>query len=370
MEEIFHLRGMSSDGLVGMSTIAEQREVVGKGLAQQEYAARFFANDSQPRGILEHPGSMSDAAYKRLKDSFAQAQSGANRHKAAILEEGMKYAAIGLNNKDSQFIEAMQYSRSEIAGFFRVPLHKIGDLSKSAFSNIEQQSIEFVTDNQRPRAVRWEKRIQIDLIDPLQLGDGNKYFAEFDLNTLLRGDIASRYGAYNIGRNGGWLSRNDIRRIENMNPIDGGDDYLTPTNMTTSPATPGPDPADTALEKDASSTEASTRRFAIRAADRLVRKETTALRKIWNRTKASAAQFEREAFEFYTTQCPLIADELELPEKSALNYCRSNLARLTGAGAVVEDVLEEISERSPSELANLSLAIAERAKLLFGGKRK
>jgi HK97 family phage portal protein len=230
-DEIFHIRGWSSDGMVGMSTIALARETIGVGLGQQEYAARFLENDAQPRGVLEHPQTMSEESYKRAKTSFQEAQTGANRHKVAILEEGMKYNALSLNNKDSQFLEAREFTRSEIAGMFRVPPHKIGDLTKATFSNIEQQNIEFVVDCVRPRVVRWEQRINTDLINPLQI-DNEEYFCEFLLDGLLRGDQKSRYAAYTQGRGTGFLSVNDIRRMENLNPIGpAGDEYLRPLNM-------------------------------------------------------------------------------------------------------------------------------------------
>jgi HK97 family phage portal protein len=234
-EEILHNRGLSSDGMTGLSTIALASEAVGLGLAQQDYAARFLENDSQPRGILEHPQSMSEEAYKRVKESWQEAHTGHNRHKAAILEEGMTYKAISLNNKDSQFLEARVFTTAEIARFFRMQAHKIGDLTKATFSNIEQQNIEFATDCIRPRVVRWERRIKVDLIDPLGL-NGDEYFCEFLMDALLRGDLKSRYEAYGVGIQNGFMSPNDARRSENMNPIskeNGGDTYMRPTNMST-----------------------------------------------------------------------------------------------------------------------------------------
>lgn len=233
-EEMFHMRGWSDDGMTGMGTISLAREAIGVGLGQQEYAARFLENDAQPRGVLEHPQTLGSEAAKLVRDSFHQAQSGVNRHKVAVLEEGMTYKGISLNNKDSQFLEARVFTTAEIARFFRMQAHKIGDLSKATFSNIEQQNIEFATDCIRPRIVRWERRIKIDLIDPLELGD--EYFCEFLMDALLRGDQKTRYEAYVAGIQNGFLSPNDARRNENMNPIskeDGGDTYLRPTNMST-----------------------------------------------------------------------------------------------------------------------------------------
>jgi HK97 family phage portal protein len=364
MEEIFHVRGLSSNGMVGMSPIAVQREVIGTALAQQEYAARFFANDSQPRGILQHPAKLSQEAYDRIKKSWQEAQTGGNRHKAALLEEGMEYKALSLNNVESQFMQARQYSRSDIAGFFRVPLHKIGDLSKSAFSNIEQQAIEFVTDCIRPRAVRWERRIACDLIEPLDLADGEEYFCEFLLDGLLRGDIKSRYAAYGIARLNGWFSVNDIRRKENENPIENGDEYLRPLNMVPV-GTPGPDPVDEAsIVTDDSPAEsqlvqrrlvkAQLRAFAISAGERVVRKEVTALRKMLNRTNGDREKFDREALEFYSTHGSLISETMQLPVSEAEKYVSTNVETLKQS-ADRESTLALFEALCPEQLADLAI---------------
>jgi HK97 family phage portal protein len=252
-EEIFHLRGLSSNGMTGMSTIALASEVVGAGLAQQEYAARFFENESRPSGVLTTPQTLSTEAAKRIKDTWQESQSGRNRHKIAVLEEDLKYSAISVTNKDSQFLEAREFSRAEIASLFRVPPHKIGDLTKATFSNIEQQSIEFSTDCIRPRVVRWERRIKIDMIDPLDL-DSDEYFCEFLMDALLRGDMKSRYESYSVAIQNGFMSPNDVRRSENLNPIskeDGGDTYLRPTNMSNPVGgAPPADPIDTVASQE------------------------------------------------------------------------------------------------------------------------
>jgi HK97 family phage portal protein len=242
-EEVYHERGLSADGLTGVSPITLAMDTIGTELAQQDYVARFFANDSKPPGVLESPKPLNEAGYERVRKGWQQAQTQENRHKIAILEDGMKYTPIQISPKDTMIIESRQFSRSQIASVFRVPLHKIGDLTRATFSNIEQQSIEFLTDSIRPRLVRIERRIQQDLLDPLDLGDGNEYFCEFLIDALLRGDQKSRYESYSVGRNWGWLSVNDIRKMENMNPIDNGDEYLRPLNMVPA-GTPGPDQND------------------------------------------------------------------------------------------------------------------------------
>lgn len=229
--EIFHLRGISSDGIQGLSPIDLMRNSIGLGLAAEEYGSTFFSNNAQPGGILKHPGKIDDIAAKRLKADWQKAHSGTgNAHKTAILEEGMTWEQLGLKNSDAQFLESRKFQVSDIARIFRVPPHMIGDLDKATFSNIEQQSLEFVMHTLRPWLIRWERAIKRLL---LTTEEKKTYFPEFLVDGLLRGDIKSRYDAYSVARNGGWLSVDEIREFENLNPLpDGaGAVYLEPLNM-------------------------------------------------------------------------------------------------------------------------------------------
>ena len=234
-EEIFHLRGLSSDGLVGLSPIAVQRETIGNGLGMQDYAGRFFANDSKPPYVVEYPGKFKDdAARDKFRESIQKSQSQANRHKVMLLEQGMTAKALGLTNKDSQFLEATNATDVGIAGIYRIPPHKIGILDRATHSNIEHQNIEFVIDSMRPRAVRWERRVNVDLVDPLNEVLGGDYFGEFLLDGLLRGDLKSRMDAYAVARQWGLINPNFVAQIENWEPIPaeyGGNDYWRPVNM-------------------------------------------------------------------------------------------------------------------------------------------
>jgi HK97 family phage portal protein len=228
--EMFHLAGLSDDGLSGLSPVRLHRESIGLAMATEEHGARLFSNGANPGGVLEHPGILTDEAYKRLKESWSERHAGlSNAHKPAILEEGLKWTALGMSNEDAQFLETRKYQVTDIARIFRVPPHMVNDLDRATFSNIEQQSIDFVVNTLRPWLVRIEQAISRDLILPSQQAD---YFAEFLIDGLMRGDIQSRYRAYATGRQWGWLSANDIRRLENQNPIENGDVYLSPTNMT------------------------------------------------------------------------------------------------------------------------------------------
>jgi HK97 family phage portal protein len=224
-DKMWHIRGLSGDGIIGINPIEAQRETIGAGLAAQDYANRFFANDAKPSGgWIEYPGAITDRATRdTLSETIKAAISGQNRHKILTLDRGMKYHEVGMTNKDSQFIEARAMSRSEIAGMFRVPPHMIGDLSRATFSNIEQQSIDFWNNCMLPWCERWEAAVEA-LIDDETLD------VEFDFRNLLRGDAASR-GTYihNMVLDG-VLTRNEGREMEGYDPIEGLDEPLVPVN--------------------------------------------------------------------------------------------------------------------------------------------
>lgn len=227
--EVWHLRGLSSDGVMGLSPVALARESAALGLAAQEYGARFFQNDAKPGGgWIEYPGKFRDKeARDSFRESWQEAQTGLNRGKMAVLEFGMKFHELGLTNKDSQFLEARQFQVSDIARIFRVPPHLVGDLSKATFSNIEQQSLDFVIHTMTPWAERWESSVETSLLTE----DEADIEVEFDFTALLRGDQSARSTYYHNGVLDGWMTRNEARQREGMEPIDGLDEPLRPLNM-------------------------------------------------------------------------------------------------------------------------------------------
>nr|WP_292281881.1 phage portal protein [Megasphaera sp.] len=230
-EEVLHIPGLGFDGLVGYSPIAMARNAVGMTMACEEYGASFFANGASPSGVLEHPGVLKDPA--KVRDSWNAVYRGsANAHKVAVLEEGMKYQQIGIPPEEAQFLETRKFQLDEIARLYRIPPHMIGDLEKSSFNNIEQQSMEFVKYTLDPWVIRWEQAMQKALFLP---EEKKQYFLKFNVNGLMRGDYESRMTGYSIGRQNGWLSANDIRELEDMNPVpdeEGGNLYLVNGSMT------------------------------------------------------------------------------------------------------------------------------------------
>ena len=227
--QVMHLRGLSPNGYVGYSPIRLFRESIGLGLSAEQYGASFFGNGAWPGGVLEHPNLLDDEAEKRLRKSWESMHRGLdNAHRVAILEEGMAYKQIGLPPEDAQFLQTRKFQVGEIARIYRVPPHMLADLENATFSNIEHQAIQFVMHTLRPWLVRIEMGIGRDLMLP---ADRARYEAEFLVDSLLRGDTESRYRAYNMGRQGGWLSANDIRVKENMDRVENGDVLLVPLNM-------------------------------------------------------------------------------------------------------------------------------------------
>jgi len=229
--DILHIPGLGFDGLVGYSPIAMAKNAVGLAIATEEYGAKFFANGAAPGGVLEHPGTIKDP--QKVKESWNAAYQGsANSHRVAVLEEGMKYQPIGISPEQAQFLETRKFQINEIARIFRVPPHMLADLEKSSFSNIEQQSLEFVKYTLDPWVVRWEQSMCRAL-----LSDSEKptVFIKFNVDGLLRGDYASRMNGYATARQNGWMSANDIRELENLDRIPtelGGDLYLINGAMT------------------------------------------------------------------------------------------------------------------------------------------
>ena len=229
--DVLHIPGLGFDGLVGYSPIAMAKNAIGLAIATEEYGSKFFANGAQPSGVLEHPGTIKDP--QRVRDSWmSQFGGSANSNKIAVLEEGLKYTPISISPEQAQFLETRKFQINEIARIFRVPPHMVGDLEKSSFSNIEQQSLEFVKYTLEPWLVRWEQSIQRILFSA---DEKKRYFVRFNVEGLLRGDYASRMNGYAVGRQNGWMSANDIRELENLDRIpaeEGGDLYLINGNMT------------------------------------------------------------------------------------------------------------------------------------------
>lgn len=228
-EEVLHLRNFSLDGIHGLSPLGVAREVIGKGLALQQYSSSFFRNGGRPGGVLEHPGKLGVDAVKRLRSEWREVHAGSeNAGETAILYEGMKYAPIGVPPEDAQFVETAKLNTADIACLYGVPLNKLAQSDKSAtYASAEQFSLDFVKDTVRPLAVRFEQAINKSLVGPR-----SDVFAEFDLEGLLRGDAASRGTYYNFLLQNGVVNRNLVARKENFPELGPeGEIYTVQSNM-------------------------------------------------------------------------------------------------------------------------------------------
>jgi HK97 family phage portal protein len=227
--EVLHVPGLGFDGLVGYSPIAMAKNAIGLSIATEEYGAKFFANGATPGGILEFPGTVKNP--ESIRESWNKGFSGNNAHKVAILEEGMKYTPISISPEQAQFLETRKFQIDEIARIFRVPPHMVGDLEKSSFSNIEQQSLEFVKYTLEPWIIRWEQSLNRALLTEKEKPD---YFVKFNVDGLLRGDYQSRMNGYAIGIQNGFMCPNDVRALECLDLIpddQGGNKYMCNGNM-------------------------------------------------------------------------------------------------------------------------------------------
>jgi HK97 family phage portal protein len=229
-EDVLHVPGLGFDGVMGYSPVALAKNAIGLNIAAEEYGGRFFANNATPSGILSTSGTIKDPS--KVRDAWQAAYGGSgNSNKVAVLEDGLQYQAISMPNSDAQFLETRKFQIEEICRIFQVPPHMVADLSKSSFSNIENQSISFVVHTIRPWLVRIEQAMNKKLFLKKEKG---QCFVSFNASALMRGDYKSRMDGYAIGIQNGFFSVNDVRRMENMDPIseeDGGDLYLVNGNM-------------------------------------------------------------------------------------------------------------------------------------------
>ena len=230
--EVLHFIGMTLDGIIGISPIEYNRNTIGSSIAMEEFGATLFKNGANPSGVVSGSkvGSMSDIAFDRFRKSFKENHQGLmNTGKPLILEDGFTFTPITISNRDGQYLENRKFSKAEEAAMYRIPLHMINELDKASFSNIEHQSMQFVVDAIRPWAVRIEKEIKRKC---LTTKEKITHYIKFNLGALLRGDTKSRYEGYESAiTKGCWMTRNEARELEDLNPIDGLDEMIIPLNF-------------------------------------------------------------------------------------------------------------------------------------------
>lgn len=225
--EVLHIPGLGYDGVAGMSPIRAARQSLGLAMATEKHGARFFGSGTSLTGVLSSDQRLTVDQAEQVKARWRHANSGPdNAHDIAVLGHGTTFTPISINPKDAQFVETQRFGVSQVARIFGVPPHMLFETDKSTSwgTGIEQQAIGFVTYTLRPWLVRVEQRLS-------RLLAGSQY-VKFSVEGLLRGDTKGRYYSYAVGRNWGWLSVNEIRRLEDLPPVEGGDTYMQPLNMT------------------------------------------------------------------------------------------------------------------------------------------
>jgi HK97 family phage portal protein len=323
-DNIFHLRGLSSDGIKGLSVIGLMREAVGVAMATESYASRFFSRNAQPRGVLETDAELSETAEDRLKAGWHKAYAGVEKsHSTAVLQQGLKWHQISISNEDSQFLETRKFQVNDIARWFRVPPHMIGDLEKATYSNIEFQSIDFVVHTMMPWLKRWEAALHRDLF-----ANKEDYFAEFLVEGLLRGDAKARAEFYASGITNGWLKRNEVREKENMNPEDGLDEFLVPMNMSKA-------------GEDQGVNREQLNMIVADTTNRLVRKEISELRKRAERFKGDDEGMLDSVNKFYAKHAQQLTETLHLSRDVADKFCEERKAELVLIGIEILNKWEE-----------------------------
>lgn len=337
--QVLHFRGLSGDGIVGYSPVRVAMQTIGLGLGAQEYGARWFANNARPDMVAIHPGKLSKDAHQRMKKSWNEDHQGIGQaHRLRILEEGLKLEKIGAPPEEAQFLRTQEFQAKDLARMYRMPPHKIGILDQATFSNIEHQAIEFVTDTIMPWLVRMEQRYALDLLTEQEQRD---YYVEHLIDGLLRGDVQARYSSYAIGRQWGWLSINDVRRLENMDPIADGDAYLQPLNMHTVGM---PNPLETAPGEATNRTS-----WLAHEAARLVRRETSDLRRALPKLRRGAEVWQAYVQEHYRELRTVLLEGLTPAARMAL-------ARPEGSGEV--DVVRRLEDAAAGYVTRHAAAAA------------
>ncbi len=309
-DEVLHLKGLSNDGITGMSPIAAQRESIGAAVAAQNYAARVFRNNARPGGgYLKTPAKFADVEAKRkFRDAWQDSQTGSNAHKTAILEGGMEYVALGMTNSDAQFIETRKYSDTDLCRIFGVPPHKVGVMDRATYSNMEQQNVEFFEEI-HSIAANFEQLIQMQLLTP---DEEERLYVQFELKGVLRADSSTRSQFYGAAIKDGWMTRNEVREREDMEPLDGLDKPLEPLNMAP------------AGQRDNQPPQDRQQALLQSAADRAVTREIGAVRKIC----AKGGDESGALLEFYRGHATYLANALACDLHAAGIWCNERMETL------------------------------------------
>lgn len=224
-KDVLHVKGLGFNGLVGYSPITMHAQSIGLGMAAAKYGARFFKNGGSVSGVLESPLPLNQEVVDRLRKQFNDNYAGLdNAHSTMVLEQGLKYQKIGITPEDAQLLATRKFEVTDIARIYRIPQHMLNDTTGMTFGNMEQRSIEFVQHSLVPWLIRWEQEVKKKILNKGE-------YLKFSVDGLQRGDINSRYAAYSTGIQNGFLTPNEVREMEERDPVKGGDVNLIPMNL-------------------------------------------------------------------------------------------------------------------------------------------
>jgi HK97 family phage portal protein len=364
-DQVFCVMNMSLDGITPLSPIQQAKQSVGLSLALERYAAKLFGNGGNLGGILTLPVGMKEDAVKNFVASWKKAYTGIdNSYKTAVLPAEYKYQQTGTTPENAQAVEARTYQTLEVCRIYRVPPHLVQDLSRGTFSNIEFQSQDFATNTISPWVIKWEAEANSKLFL-----EAEKPTLElrFNLDGLLRADLAARYASYMQGRQGGWLTVNEIRAKEGLPPIDGGDELLRPLNMAPVGNPPSGKPllAPSPPKTDGDDSAPLGRSLLVDAATRILTKESKALARAGKKYQGKPDELRAWAEQWYTTHQPLVARVLNAPAKAAgiaipietyaADHCKTSVRAINAAadaGAGLDDLTDEWTDIRPIEIAD------------------
>ncbi len=366
-DQVLHFRGVSSNGFIGMNPIEEEREALGFGLATQEYGARFYQNGASMPGWIEHPSNFKTAEDKtQFRGDWRTMTVGGNRFTTPVLEYGMKYHELAIKHTDMQYLETRKHSDVEIARIFKVPPHMVGILDRATWGNMEQQALEFVIHTMMPLLVKMEQGFEGALFhridDHGNVVEDSEHFVKFSVAGLLRGDARTRAQFYGFGIKDGWLTRNEARELEDLNPLDGLDEPLQPLNMAAGSDRQWDDGDSGKPKKDKSGDDRAAR-MALAAAQRIVNKECIAMRRAYDRCIGRSDgpnEFRVAVEELYATHADQVAAMLAINHDIACRYAAESAREMQAAldtevrekRAVIPDLLAEWERSKAQWLVN------------------
>lgn len=358
-DEVFHIRWFSSDGIEGLSPIMHAANAVGLAQATEEHGSTLFKNGARPGGILHHPGKLPPEAPDQLRYEWNKLHQGSGKsHGLAVTQGGMTYQEIGITPEDAQYLETRKFQAEDIARIYRVPLHMINILDHATFTNIEHQSIDFVKFTMAPWLTRWETAIDRDLI----VEDDVAF--EHNVDGLLRGDSVARYNQYQIALNNMFMTRNEVRKLENLEPVEGGDEFMQPLNMAKEDPNNEADQPEDTPEDTPQEPQQDSQALAMMLADASKRIASAELRELEKRVKHAASdpvKFSAWVTEYYGGKYLAYVNQTVEPIYTAFNVTGIEAAVKAVAGdgmvtlttGVPVDVYEDWKTSRESALTNI-----------------